>query len=353
MRVPQSHLARNPRLQHSYASLLLLAASVFAFLGCQSENGSDANQAGTSAPIASFSETPTSGAPGVAVQFTDSSTGTVESYEWDFGALGTRTDANPVVVYPDAGTYSVRLTVRGTRGESLVVKNDLIQVGAQPTAGFSCTPIQGFIPLTVSCIDESYTTSGDFVITQTVSGPGGNDQATEVVDVLALSIMASPATGAAAPADISFTADTNGPIGFALWTIDGVNHAGTSVQHRFNQPGTYLVELVLGELSTGLLGQTSMEYVVGYGPAVAEFEPSVSGGTGPLTVTMLDDSTGEIDQWNWDFGDGTGIGISETARNASTRRRRYPTRSIRSTSAVRLARIMSTRISGATTSAWS
>jgi len=329
MRVPQSHLARNPRLQHSYASLLLLAASVFAFLGCQSENGSDANQAGTSAPIASFSETPTSGAPGVAVQFTDSSTGTVESYEWDFGALGTRTDANPVVVYPDAGTYSVRLTVRGTRGESLVVKNDLIQVGAQPTAGFSCTPIQGFIPLTVSCIDESangtettwdfgdgstasdpnpsheYTTSGDFVITQTVSGPGGNDQATEVVDVLALSIMASPATGAAAPADISFTADTNGPIGFALWTIDGVNHAGTSVQHRFNQPGTYLVELVLGELSTGLLGQTSMEYVVGYGPAVAEFEPSVSGGTGPLTVTMLDDSTGEIDQWNWDFGDGT------------------------------------------------
>jgi len=329
MRVPQSHLARTPRHRHSYASVLLLAASVFAFLGCQSENGSDANQAGTSAPIASFSETPTAGAPGVAVQFTDSSTGTVESYEWDFGALGTRTEANPVVVYPDAGTYSVRLTVRGTRGESLVVKNDLIQVGAQPTAGFSCTPIEGFIPLTVSCVDESangtdttwdfgdgstatgpspshvYTTSGNFVITQTVSGPGGNDQATESVDALELSIMASPATGAAAPADVIFTPNTSGQSGIIIWRIEDANSFDTIAQHRFNQPGTYTVVLTFASLSTLLSGETSIDYVVGYGPATAEFEPSIPGGTGPLTVTMLDDSTGEIDQWNWDFGDGT------------------------------------------------
>jgi len=330
MRVPQSHQACIPRRRHSYASVLLLATSIFAFLGCQSENGSDANQAGTSAPLASFSETPTSGAPGVAVQFTDSSTGSVESYEWDFGALGTSTEANPVVVYPDVGTYSVRLTVRGTRGESLVIKNNLIQVGAQPIAGFSCTPIEGFLPLTVACIDESsngvnttttwdfgdgsiatgpnpsheYTTAGNYVITQTVSGAGGSDQATESVDVFSLSIMPNPATGAAAPADVIFTGDSGGQRGFLFWTIDGVVSIGTSAQHRFNRPGTYTVLLEFGNLS-GLVGRSTIEYVVGYGPAVAEFEPSVPGGTGPLTVTMLDDSTGEIDQWNWDFGDGT------------------------------------------------
>ena len=329
MRVPQSHLARTPRRRHNYASSFLLAASIFAFLGCQSENGSDANQAGTSAPIASFAETPTSGEPGVAVQFTDSSTGTVSSYEWDFGALGTSTDANPVVVYPNEGTYSVRLTVRGTRGESRVIKNDLIQVGAQPIAGFSCTPIQGFVPMTVICLDESssgtntswdfgdggtatgpspsheYTTPGNFVITQTVSGPGGNDQATQPVDAFSLGIIASPATGAAAPADVTFTADTDGQSGLLFWTIDSVGSTGLSTQHRFNQPGTYSVNLVFGNLSTLLFGDTTIDYVVGYGPATAEFEPSVPGGTGPLTVTMLDDSTGEIDQWNWDFGDGT------------------------------------------------
>jgi len=328
MLIPTTSLGHSGRRRHDYSSAFLLATSIFAFLGCQSENGSDVNQAGLSAPIASFSEAPTSGEPGVAVQFTDTTTGSVSSYEWDFGALGTSTDPNPVVTYPEAGTYSVRLTVRGDRGTSLITKTDLIQVGLQPTAGFSCTPIQGFVPLTVNCVDESsngtdtnwdfgdgstaigpdpsheYTTPGNFVIRQTVSGPGGSDQATDSVDVFSFGIMASPATGAA-PADVTFTADTGGQSGIIIWLIEGVGSFGSQVQHRFNQPGTYPVNLVFGDLSTGLFGDTTIEYLVGYGPATAAFAPSVPGGTGPLTITMIDDSTGEIDRWQWDFGDGT------------------------------------------------
>ena len=328
MLVPPTSLVHSGRRRHGNANALLLATSILAFLGCQSENGEDLNQAGLSAPVASFSEAPTSGQPGLAVQFTDTSTGSISSYEWDFGALGTRTDPNPVVIYPEAGTYSVRLTVRGDRGTSLITKTDLIQVGPQPTAGFSCTPIQGFVPHTVSCIDESsngtntawnfgdgttetgpnpshqYTTVGNFAITQTVSGPGGSDQTIDSVDVFSFGISASSATGSA-PVDVTFTADTGGQSGSIVWTIDGVGTMGSPTQHRFNRPGTFSVQLVFGNLSTLLFGDTTIEYVVGYGPATAAFLPDVPGGTGPLTITMIDESTGEIDQWQWDFGDDT------------------------------------------------
>jgi PKD repeat protein len=336
MLVPQTRLARFDRRRHRAASTLLLAISIFAFLGCQSENGNDANQADTGAPIANFAEAPPNGQPGVAVQFTDTTTGTVSSYAWNFGALGTSTEANPVVVYPDAGTYSVSLTVQGIRGTSQITKTDLIQVGTQPIAGFSCTPTEGFAPTTVNCIDESsngtetawdfgddatatgpnasheYTTPGNFVVTQTVSGPGGSDQTTGSVDVFSFGIIANPANGTSpAPADVSFTADTGGQSGTLIWTIEGVGTMDDQVPHRFNQPGTYPVNLVFGNLSTGLFGDTTIDYVVGYGPATADFTPSVPGGPGPLSVTMIDDSTGEIDQWEWDFGDKKPDGSSE------------------------------------------
>lgn len=330
MLVSQTRLARFDRRRLHHASTLLLAISIFAFVGCQSQNGDDANQADTGAPIANFSETPPNGQPGVAVQFTDTSTGTVSSHAWDFGTLGTSTEANPVVVYPDAGTYSVSLTVQGIRGTSQITKTDVIQVGTQPIAGFTCTPTEGFAPATVNCIDESsnstdiawdfgdgttatgptaaheYTTPGNFVVTQTVLGPGGGDQTTDTVDVYSFGIIANPANGTSpAPADVMFTADTGGQSGIAIWTIEGVGTVSSSVLHRFNQPGTYPVNFVFGNLSTGLFGDTTIDYVVGYGPATAAFTPSVPGGPGPLLVTMIDDSTGEVDQWEWDFGDGT------------------------------------------------
>jgi PKD repeat protein len=331
MLVPHTRLTRFDRSRRHYAStflVALLAISIFTLLGCQSQNGDDANQADTGAPIANFSEAPPNGQPGVAVQFTDTSTGTVSSYAWDFGALGTSTEPNPVVVYPDAGTYSVHLTVQGTMGASQITKSDLIHVGTQPIAGFSCIPIQGFVPHTVTCVDESsggsattwdfgddttaagpsvmheYMTPGNFVVTQTVAGPGGSDQATDSIDVYSLGIIASPATGAA-PVDVTFTADTGGQSGIIVWTIEGVGTIGATAQHRFNQPGTFPVNFVFGNLSTLLFGETTIDYVVGYGPATAAFTPSVPGGVGPLTVTMFDESTGEIDQWEWDFGDGT------------------------------------------------
>jgi PKD repeat protein len=49
-------------------------------------------------PTASFTRTPTSGAPPLAVQFTDTSTpgsAAITAWSWDFGDGGTSTQQNP------------------------------------------------------------------------------------------------------------------------------------------------------------------------------------------------------------------------------------------------------------------
>ena len=75
----------------------LLVGLAFALPGCQSQNDLSASAAGNRAPNARFSEGETQGTPGLEVQFTDTSTGEITSRSWDFGAVGTRTEANPLV----------------------------------------------------------------------------------------------------------------------------------------------------------------------------------------------------------------------------------------------------------------
>lgn len=58
-----------------------------------------------------FLASPTSGDAPLSVQFTDHSTGTPTSWNWDFGDGGTSTEQNPIHVYTAPGVYDVYLTV--------------------------------------------------------------------------------------------------------------------------------------------------------------------------------------------------------------------------------------------------
>jgi PKD repeat protein len=67
---------------------------------------------------ANFSASPTSGNAPLKVQFTDKSTGSPTSGTWSFGDGTYSTARNPVHTYSRAGKYTVRLTVRDSRGNS-------------------------------------------------------------------------------------------------------------------------------------------------------------------------------------------------------------------------------------------
>jgi PKD repeat protein len=111
-----------------------------------------------SPPNAGFTGSPTSGDAPLAVQFTDTSTGSPTSWSWNFGDGGTSTEQNPSHTYDAAGTYSVTLTASNAGGSDTFTRNNYISVAAAtppPAAGFTGSPTSGNAPLAVQFTDTS------------------------------------------------------------------------------------------------------------------------------------------------------------------------------------------------------
>jgi PKD repeat protein len=108
--------SQNP--SHAYAT----AASYTVTLTVTNSSGSkSASQTITvlSAFAASFTYSPSSPAIGQAVQFTDTSTGSPTSWQWNFGDSATSTIQNPSHTYAAAGSYWVNLIItKGTDSQS-------------------------------------------------------------------------------------------------------------------------------------------------------------------------------------------------------------------------------------------
>jgi len=83
-------------------------------------------------PSANFTADVTSGYAPLTVQFTDISTGTVNSWSWNFGDNYTSTAQNPVHTYSSVGTYQVILTVTGPDGSDQETKSGYITVTQEP-----------------------------------------------------------------------------------------------------------------------------------------------------------------------------------------------------------------------------
>jgi PKD repeat protein len=81
---------------------------------------------------ADFTADPLSGDAPLSVRFSDASTGSVTSWEWDFDGddIVDSTEQNPTHAYSDAGTYSVSLRVTGSGGSDNEAKTDYITVTA-------------------------------------------------------------------------------------------------------------------------------------------------------------------------------------------------------------------------------
>jgi PKD repeat protein len=81
-----------------------------------------------------FSANPTKGSAPLTVSFTDQSTGSITSWEWDFGDGSSSTAQNPSHTYFDSGTYTVTLTVAGPEGSDFETKSNYIRVTSTSSA---------------------------------------------------------------------------------------------------------------------------------------------------------------------------------------------------------------------------
>ena len=241
-------------------------------------DGFDLDAIGTPAVFAAFSASSTSGEIPLTVQFSDSSTGSPDSWDWDFGDGETSTEQNPQHVYDEVGTYTVSLAVSGPAGSDTLVKNDYIHayIGV-PNADFSATPRQGGAPLVAQFTDAStgaidsyswdfgddessteqnpehaYVEPGRYHVNLTVTGPGGSDNERKwgYINVTCSTPDAdfsADVTTGPAPLTVSFTNGTDTPEGCPatyVWAFgDGQNSAIQHPSHQYTTPGTYDVQL--------------------------------------------------------------------------------------------------------------
>jgi PKD repeat protein len=74
------------------------------------------------------------------VNFTDQSTGDIISWQWDFGDGSTSTEQDPSHTYTVSGMYTVSLTVTGPGGSDNRTKTDYIIVRLG-TKAMPCIPL--------------------------------------------------------------------------------------------------------------------------------------------------------------------------------------------------------------------
>ncbi len=296
------------------------------------------------APVASFGGTPLTGNEPLVVNFSDTSSGPISVWSWDFGDLGTSTLQNPSHSYA-AGTYTVSMTVTGPGGMDAATIVDYITVlPPAPLADFAGMPTTGTEPLTVTFTDATsntvtswswsfgdggvatvqnpsytYVAPGTYAVSLTSTGPGGLDTITKS-DYVTVSFAAPVAALSGTPLSgnepltVNFSDDSTNTVTAWAWTFgDGGVSALENPSHTYLAAGTFTVGLT----ATGPGGSdlvTVTDYVTVLPPSpVAEFAGSPLAGVVPLVVTFTDMTTNTVTAWSWDFGDGG----SSTIQNPS------------------------------------
>jgi PKD repeat protein len=265
------------------------------------------------------------------VTFTDQSTGTITTRQWDFGDSVTSSDQSPTHTYDGAGSYKASLTVTGPGGTN--TKSQQIVVSAPAVASFAASPTTGVAPLAVTFTDTStgaidtwkwsfgdtttsnaqspahtYDAPGTYTASLTVSGLGGTDTKSQqiVVNAPAVASFTANPTAGVAPLGVTFTDTSTGAIDTWQWSFgDNATSNAHSPQHTYDMAGTYTASLTVS--GPGGTDSVSHQIVVNEPPPpvpVASFTRSPLLGAAPLTVTFSDTSTGTITSWAWSFSDG-------------------------------------------------
>ncbi|RED94405.1 gliding motility-associated C-terminal domain-containing protein [Marinoscillum furvescens] len=99
-------------------------------------------------PIIDFNADVLAGCAPLTVQFLNESQFTnPASFRWEFGDGNTSTAENPAHTYARAGSYTVSLYGENMRGVSdVLIREDYVQVYAQPVADFAVNPSVAFVP---------------------------------------------------------------------------------------------------------------------------------------------------------------------------------------------------------------
>ena len=118
--------AQNPVKTYTTAGNFTVTLTATNPAGSNTSAGQTINSYST--PVANFTASPTSTNPGATIAFTDTSTGNIVSWSWNFGDATTSTLQNPTKSYAADGSYTVSLHVMNPAGGNTVTKTAYITI---------------------------------------------------------------------------------------------------------------------------------------------------------------------------------------------------------------------------------
>jgi len=291
-------------------------------------------------PVASF--TATDECLNVATVFTDASTvssGTIVTWDWDFGDSNTSAVQSPTNTYSTDGTYTITLNVVSDMGcNNTIPFTATATVYPLPVADFTvsslCPNVQGNFTNQSSVSSGSvtswtydfgdgsatsnlqnpahtYTTSNSYNVNLLVTTNNGcTHDTTQAVFVNPTPVAEFSATDVCVTAPNVFTdlSSVAMPSAITDWAWDILNN-GTieyttqNASHVFPIDGTYNV--LLSVISTGGCTDDTLIQVTVFPGAVADFTATDECLNVPNAFTDQSSVTsGSITDWAWNFGDG-------------------------------------------------
>ena len=268
-----------------------------------------------------------------AVNFTNTTTPAPTSVFWDFGDGTNSTTLSPAKTYTATGTYTVKMIAR--LGACVDSTSTLINVYPKPTAAFSainrnaCKP-----PLTVNFTNTStspanyfwdfgdggtsslpnpshtYTTYGSFTVKLIVTNFVGCSDSLVLNDYIKIlppqaSINNLPQSNCA-PLTWTFSSTINSPdpVISYFWDLgDGTTSTLPNPTNTY-PTGSYNITLIVTTLG-GCSDTVFMPAgIVADDKPVADFSANPRDVCAKIDVNFLDQSTGNVTRWLWDFGDG-------------------------------------------------
>jgi|SRR5690554_5324434 len=287
-------------------------------------------------PVANFSANVTEGCGIVTVKFTDLSTNSPTSWNWDFGGGRTSTRSNPTIVFTSPGEYTVSLTATNASGSDTETKDAFIKVYANPEVGFLASPREGCTPLYVNFTDIStsaspivsrnwdfgdgstsadantnytYSTASDYSVSLTVTNAEGCSQSLSKSDYI--SVQNAPTANftmdafesCSAPFTVSFTNTSTGASNY-LWDFgDGNTSTDANPTHTYTSEGDFSVSLTVTN-EVGCTDTKDSLQAIHINTFAADF-------SSPNQTVCLGTATNFVNESNlpastveWDFGDG-------------------------------------------------
>lgn len=294
------------------------------------------------------------------VQFTAQVQGTVSSYLWNFGTLGTSTVANPQLIINTPNVYPIKLKVTGGTCTDSITKNitannivpqfttDVLSGCAPLTVNMDATLSGGTIyswtvtpvstpPAILLPPNQPISTAifelpGTYTLRLNVKGPGGscssNTQKTIQVNGATIDGTPTPLTGCN-PLNVNFagivvnTTPANTPITSWQWDFgDGTAlGSGQNVSHTYTQAGgdTFGIKLTIVDANGCTTEKTLTDSVMMSEP-IADFSVNypVSCKGIPVTFTSSSSGSGLYSLWTFGAGQGTGNTLTNTINHTYT-----------------------------------